>query len=558
MMRVAGLILLVALSLSAAPIENVLSFQGKIVEGGAPVDGTRNITFRVYDVAAGGVHLWEESHFAVPVSGGLFNVELGATTPFAGAGVNFDRQYWVGVAVSGGPEIAPRYKLTMSPYAINIADTIRKAATQVFEGSSNDAIQITSPGFAGIYITESSNNGVDVYNAGNHGFYSFSAANDGFNSSSAGKVAFRAFQPSSHAFFAINPDSTGMLIRYPGTDGIHIEGSAASGAGIRIFDPLGVGDPDTGIVIRDVGTKGIAIRSPGEEGVWITNPAYDGVGIYNPGSYGLYVSNPGIAGLFIENPGMQGVIIRGNSETSRGLNIYGGSLGDVDTGIIVRNVGYYGLFIDQPLGQGIRIEDSWNSGMTVYNTGHHGIGVENAGEVGVYVYRSDGRGFVADNPGVSGVDVISPAGDCYVCDGSPYRRFRVSNSGDIYGHNHLSYITDSEGKGVVAPIPASTSSWLEHIGEAKLTEGSCSVNLPKEFLAGVSITADSPIQVFLTPYGDLGRYTIERQKTGFTVRQIEGDPNADFSFRAVGKVRGTEHLKIEFIQIEEEDRGEYR
>ncbi len=554
-----SLFLIVAITATflAGGFENVLSFQGKLVEGGAPVDGARNLTFRLYNTAVGGTHLWEESHFAVPVVGGLFNVELGGTTSFSGSGVNFDRQYWVGISVSGGPEITPRYKLTASGYAINIADTIRKVATQVFEGSYSDAIQITSPGFAGIYIEDATYNGIDVYGAGNHGFYSYSATNDGFYSSSSGKVAFRAYQPSSHAFFAINPDSAGMIIRYPGTVGVQIEGSASSGAGIRIMDPIGVGDPDTGIVIRDVATKGIAIRSPGEEGIWITNPAYDGIGIYNPGEYGLYIYNPGISGVHVENASV-GIGVRCNTSTGRGMYIYGGTMGDPDTGIVVRNAGHYGIIVKNTAVQGMRVENPGSFGMTVYNTGHHGIGVENAGEVGVYVYRSDGRGFVADDPMGHGVDVISPAGDCYVCDGSPYRRFRVSNTGDIYGHNHYSYITNSEGKGVVAPIPRATSNWLEHIGEAKLTEGSCSVSLPKEFLAGVSITADSPIQVFLTPYGDLGRYTIERNKTGFIVRQIEGNPSADFSYRVVGKIRGVENEGIEFIEIKEEERGGYK
>jgi len=131
MMRFAGLILLVALSLSAAPIENVLSFQGKLVEGGTPVDGTRNITFRLYDVATGGTHLWEESHIGVPIVGGLFNVELGGSVNFAGAGVSFDEQYWIGISVGGGAEVSPRYKLTssaysMAPWTIDAEDIYRE------------------------------------------------------------------------------------------------------------------------------------------------------------------------------------------------------------------------------------------------------------------------------------------------------------------------------------------------------------------------------------------------------------------------------------------------
>lgn len=111
--------LIASIALFAAPVENLLSFQGKIVESGVPVDGTRNITFRLYDVAAGGTPLWQESHVAVPVAGGLFNVELGGSVNFAGAGVSFDEQYWIGISVGGGAKITPRYKLTSAPYSMN-------------------------------------------------------------------------------------------------------------------------------------------------------------------------------------------------------------------------------------------------------------------------------------------------------------------------------------------------------------------------------------------------------------------------------------------------------
>ncbi|RMG62207.1 MAG: hypothetical protein D6715_12485, partial [Calditrichaeota bacterium] len=40
-----------------------LSYQGMLTDAeGNPVDGTRNMTFRIYDADVGGNELWEESH----------------------------------------------------------------------------------------------------------------------------------------------------------------------------------------------------------------------------------------------------------------------------------------------------------------------------------------------------------------------------------------------------------------------------------------------------------------------------------------------------------------
>ncbi|MGC9315132.1 MAG: tail fiber domain-containing protein [bacterium] len=122
MRRALGLMILLVAVAYSAPVENVISFQGKIIVDGTPFSGTRSIEFNIYDVESGGTALWTENHIAVEIVGGLFNVELGGTTPLTT--LDFDEQYWVGISIGIGAEITPRYKLTSSPYAMSDNDWV--------------------------------------------------------------------------------------------------------------------------------------------------------------------------------------------------------------------------------------------------------------------------------------------------------------------------------------------------------------------------------------------------------------------------------------------------
>ena len=62
-------------------IPQTLSYQGVLTDdsGNAVSDGTRNLTFKLYDTATDGTQLWTETQ-SVDVSNGLFNVILGSVT----------------------------------------------------------------------------------------------------------------------------------------------------------------------------------------------------------------------------------------------------------------------------------------------------------------------------------------------------------------------------------------------------------------------------------------------------------------------------------------------
>jgi hypothetical protein len=107
------------LSESLTPVESILRFQGILKDSVGIIDGTRDLTFRLYESdGAGATVVWEELHENVLIENGLVDVELGGGTSLED--LKFDRQYWLGVEISGDEqELSPRFKLTTMPYLIN-------------------------------------------------------------------------------------------------------------------------------------------------------------------------------------------------------------------------------------------------------------------------------------------------------------------------------------------------------------------------------------------------------------------------------------------------------
>ncbi len=148
------LIIFAIVTIAVAQVPRTLSFQGKVVEGGTPVTGTRNLTFRMYNVETGGTAFWEETHAGVDVTGGLFNVILGEITTFESIGVEFLDQYWVGVSVGGGAEMTPRYKLTASPYAMADGHWYQDGTNLYCVPTGNVGIGTTTPSYP-LHVEES-------------------------------------------------------------------------------------------------------------------------------------------------------------------------------------------------------------------------------------------------------------------------------------------------------------------------------------------------------------------------------------------------------------------
>lgn len=100
-----------------AEVPRVINYQGRLTDAsGDVINGTKAVTFRIYDVKTGGNALWAEDH-SITAQKGIFSVLLGSVTPLD---IAFDKQYYIEIVVDG-VELAPRMAIAASAYAINAA-----------------------------------------------------------------------------------------------------------------------------------------------------------------------------------------------------------------------------------------------------------------------------------------------------------------------------------------------------------------------------------------------------------------------------------------------------
>ncbi|RIK34999.1 MAG: hypothetical protein DCC55_31685 [Chloroflexi bacterium] len=106
---------------TSATSATTMAYQGRLADAsGAPLTGTHEMVFRLYNAPSGGTPLWEEQWAgsnAVQVTDGLFNVMLGRLTTIPSSIVN-DADLYLGVAVGSDPEMIPRMQLGSAPFAM--------------------------------------------------------------------------------------------------------------------------------------------------------------------------------------------------------------------------------------------------------------------------------------------------------------------------------------------------------------------------------------------------------------------------------------------------------
>jgi hypothetical protein len=120
-MTLFSVVLLCCASVAQATVPEEISYQGQLTDAvGAPLEGTYDVWFYLYDAPSGGILLWDEQQ-SVVVTDGIYNVQLGAVSPlevtvFSGNTVYLEVVIY-NPATTTWETLAPRQQLTSTAYA---------------------------------------------------------------------------------------------------------------------------------------------------------------------------------------------------------------------------------------------------------------------------------------------------------------------------------------------------------------------------------------------------------------------------------------------------------
>jgi hypothetical protein len=104
-------------SLLFAGLPGKINYQGKLKENGEPVNGTKTIEFKIYNVAAGGNSIWNSEQQDVLINNGLFNYQLGSNKSLSDIEWN-EATYYLEIIIEETTILKPREELTGVAYSL--------------------------------------------------------------------------------------------------------------------------------------------------------------------------------------------------------------------------------------------------------------------------------------------------------------------------------------------------------------------------------------------------------------------------------------------------------
>lgn len=120
---------------SYAAVPHLINYQGRLTDkDGKPLDGAYSLSFKIYDVEAGGTPLWDETHTGVVIQKGVFSVILGGVKNLD---LLFDKQYFLEIQI-GSEIMSPRQRITSAAYAIRAEHGVPRGVIVMWSGKIAD------------------------------------------------------------------------------------------------------------------------------------------------------------------------------------------------------------------------------------------------------------------------------------------------------------------------------------------------------------------------------------------------------------------------------------
>ncbi len=289
--RQIGVLLVLAAGISpavAATPPTRISYQGVLRNpAGTALAGSFDMTFRLWSASSGGDEIFLDRHLAaaglaVPVTGGLFTVEIGAGSVHDGAGPgtfltlgDVFRQVgdvWLEVQV-GSEVLAPRTRLASAAYAMNATTLEGRSSTEFLDTTATAQVKTGR-----VTFNNSGNADFGVWGRGGLGGGVFEA--DDGSSAVVGKASYGidARGTSRGGTFATLTGSGQVDLALPD---VGIQAFGAQWAGVFLDTDssgeayLGIGDygmqafgSSAGAYIADLDHSGVSYVGYGDRGIW--------------------------------------------------------------------------------------------------------------------------------------------------------------------------------------------------------------------------------------------------------------------------------------------------
>ena len=465
-------------------VASQITYQGTLHESGQPVNGTRDMTFRLYSNDACSIQVGTDIvRNGVTVSDGYFTVFLDVNS------ASFDGQaLWLQVEVEGS--VFECQAITAVPYALSLRPG---AVISGAPSSANGLVELENQG-PGQALRVTSTDGMVLYGATAGGPAIYGYAGDGYGlrgvSSASGSAAVRGDTSTINTLGGdfYSERSSGVqgstvsiqATPVPGVGETYVAGvrgvaqssgyvygvygetlAGVSGAGVHATNlgsgsrapdvELGGGSNGNGVLASDQlqSSSNLVLLSNDDISLHL-----DADLSFETSQLGLY-DRSGAEVFRVDDDG--NLVTQGTATAENGLTT-GTTSGD---GLFVFQAGSYGSTGTSSSANGVEIRSASNDGLMVganggdgvdiLNAGGNGVRIGSAGGHGLFVSSSSQNGIDIDNVGAYGIHISDTAADNYFAGDTgigtslPTNRLHVRDSinGAASVSNHVALIENS-------------------------------------------------------------------------------------------------------------------